>query len=221
MAPQMFKSVAGRGHQEFSSNRQQVGLLYKQISAARPGTAGVEARAGGGRSQPCTAGVAARAGRQACWQVDDRLLPRSTPACPLSQPPVLPAFVPKQQTCCPCHAQPHCLTQDAEEYWGHLLQLLSRAEHAAGERLPGARDAPTARLFTYGTEDRIQCSETGRVRGTLWLAGCCAVRRCHWWWQGHAQCGKAGRVRGTPCACLLLLRGLSKQQGRGIRCLPC
>ncbi|KAI7836344.1 hypothetical protein COHA_009767, partial [Chlorella ohadii] len=75
VAPQMFKSVAGRGHQEFSSNRQ----------------------------------------------------------------------------------------QDAEEYWGHLLQLLSRAEHAAGERLPGARDAPTARLFTYGTEDRIQCSETGRV----------------------------------------------------------
>lgn len=53
--------------------------------------------------------------------------------------------------------------QDAEEYWGHLLELMSRAEHAAGDRLPGARDAPTTRLFTYGTEDRIQCSETGRV----------------------------------------------------------
>ena len=66
--------------------------------------------------------------------------------------------------------------QDAEEYWGHLLQLLSRAEHAAGERLPGARDAPTARLFTYGTEDRIQCSETGRVRGVAHCvpAGLCA-----------------------------------------------
>lgn len=62
------------------------------------------------------------------------------------------------------------IQQDAEEYWGHLLELMSRAEHAAGDRLPGARDAPTTRLFTYGTEDRIQCSETGRVG-----AGPCVV----------------------------------------------
>ncbi|KAL4439029.1 hypothetical protein ABPG77_006966 [Micractinium sp. CCAP 211/92] len=53
--------------------------------------------------------------------------------------------------------------QDAEEYWGHLLEVMARAELAAGGRLPGAADAPSAALFKFGTEDRIQCGETGRV----------------------------------------------------------
>ncbi|EFN51528.1 hypothetical protein CHLNCDRAFT_33094 [Chlorella variabilis] len=54
--------------------------------------------------------------------------------------------------------------QDAQEFFGHLLEVLSRAEHAAGSRLPGAAAEPTTRLFKFGTEDRIQCTETGRVR---------------------------------------------------------
>ncbi|KAL4452659.1 hypothetical protein ABPG75_008321 [Micractinium tetrahymenae] len=53
--------------------------------------------------------------------------------------------------------------QDAEEYWGHLLEVITRAELAAGGRLPGAAEAPSAGLFKFGTEDRIQCTETGRV----------------------------------------------------------
>ena len=42
---------------------------------------------------------------------------------------------------------------------------MAKAERDAGGRLPGAAAAPTAALFTFGTEDRIQCGETGRVRG--------------------------------------------------------
>lgn len=53
--------------------------------------------------------------------------------------------------------------QDAEEYWGHLLEVMARAERGAGGRLPGAADAPSSALFKFGTEDRIQCGETSRV----------------------------------------------------------
>ncbi|KAL4854620.1 Ubiquitin carboxyl-terminal hydrolase 5 [Chlorella vulgaris] len=69
--------------------------------------------------------------------------------------------------------------QDAQEYFGHLLEVASRAEHAAGARLAAAAvqegsdavpqagqaslEGPTARLFKFGTEDRIQCGVTGRV----------------------------------------------------------
>lgn len=44
---------------------------------------------------------------------------------------------------------------------------MRRAEFGAGGRLPGAAEAPTASLLTFGLEDRIQCGETGRVRGGL------------------------------------------------------
>lgn len=73
-------------------------------------------------------------------------------------------------TCCPSLTSvplPPLLApavQDAQEFFGHLLEVLSRAEHAAGSRLPGAAAEPTTRLFKFGTEDRIQCTETGRVR---------------------------------------------------------
>ena len=46
--------------------------------------------------------------------------------------------------------------------------MMARAELAAGGRLPGAADAPSAALFKFGTEDRIQCGETGRVRNLRW-----------------------------------------------------
>lgn len=60
---------------------------------------------------------------------------------------------------------------------------MARAERGAGGRLPGAADAPSSALFKFGTEDRIQCGETSRVRGlgpwgpearwegTRWLRG--------------------------------------------------
>ena len=56
--------------------------------------------------------------------------------------------------------------QDAQEYFGHLLEVMAQAEAAAGGRLPSANaPPPTASLFKFGTEDRIQCSETGKVSG--------------------------------------------------------
>ncbi|KAK9833553.1 hypothetical protein WJX81_005633 [Elliptochloris bilobata] len=51
--------------------------------------------------------------------------------------------------------------QDAEEYLRYLLDLLKAAEQAAGTRLvPGP---PTAAAFAFDTEDRVQCTETGRL----------------------------------------------------------
>jgi uncharacterized UBP type Zn finger protein len=71
-----------------------------------------------------------------------------------------------------CHVPPVCFPanplalQDAQEYFGHLLEVVAQAEAAAGGRLPsGDALPPTASLFKFGTEDRIQCSETGRVGG--------------------------------------------------------
>jgi uncharacterized UBP type Zn finger protein len=69
-----------------------------------------------------------------------------------------------------CHVPPICspahllALQDAQEYFGHLLEVVAQAEAAAGGRLPsGDAVPPTESLFKFGTEDRIQCSETGRV----------------------------------------------------------
>ncbi|PSC74028.1 ubiquitin carboxyl-terminal hydrolase 5 isoform X1 [Micractinium conductrix] len=53
--------------------------------------------------------------------------------------------------------------QDAEEYLGHLLEVVARAERAAGARLPGADERPTLQLFKLGVEDRVECGETHRV----------------------------------------------------------
>ncbi|GBF95360.1 ubiquitin carboxyl-terminal hydrolase [Raphidocelis subcapitata] len=54
--------------------------------------------------------------------------------------------------------------QDAAEYWGHLLELVGRAEHAGKARLGlGADDPLLQALFSFATEDRTQCLETGAV----------------------------------------------------------
>ena len=64
---------------------------------------------------------------------------------------------------CRCRCRLRCRPQDAEEYFGHLLEVMARAERTAGDRLPGAAGAPTAALFKFGIEDRVQCCDTGRV----------------------------------------------------------
>lgn len=51
--------------------------------------------------------------------------------------------------------------QDAVEYLQHLLEMLTRAERGAGARLPPG--PPTAAEFRFDTEDRILCTETGRL----------------------------------------------------------
>ena len=53
------------------------------------------------------------------------------------------------------------MRQDAEEYLRYLLELLTAAESAAGGRL--APGPPTAAAFAFDTEDRVQCTETGRL----------------------------------------------------------
>ena len=64
------------------------------------------------------------------------------------------------------------MRQDAEEYLRHLLDLLTAAEGGAGARL--APGPPSAAAFAFDTEDRVQCTETGRLsyprtRGNLVL----------------------------------------------------
>lgn len=49
------------------------------------------------------------------------------------------------------------------EYFQHLLEVLSRAERSAGQRLGPAAPQPTATAFGFQVEDRVQCSESGRV----------------------------------------------------------
>lgn len=56
------------------------------------------------------------------------------------------------------------LFQDAEEYFGHLLSLMEHSERRVGDRLPGVAASLSIALFRFGLEDRIQCSESGRVR---------------------------------------------------------
>eukprot|EP00887_Chlorella_sp_A99_P001793 scaffold19.g1793.t1 len=48
--------------------------------------------------------------------------------------------------------------QDAQEYFGHLLEVMARAERGGAERLGGDGGAvsPTASLFSFLLEDRIQ-----------------------------------------------------------------
>ncbi|EIE18246.1 ubiquitinyl hydrolase [Coccomyxa subellipsoidea C-169] len=53
--------------------------------------------------------------------------------------------------------------QDAVEYFQHLLEVLSRAERSTGQRLGPAAPQPTATAFGFQVEDRVQCSESGRV----------------------------------------------------------
>ena len=52
--------------------------------------------------------------------------------------------------------------QDAVEYFQHLLEVMTRAERAAGSRL--SEGAPTAAQFTFELEDKVTCLESGNVR---------------------------------------------------------
>ena len=52
--------------------------------------------------------------------------------------------------------------QDAQEYFSYLIDMLGRAEHAAGSRL----NAPlnnSSKLLEFGTETRIECLTSHRV----------------------------------------------------------
>lgn len=52
--------------------------------------------------------------------------------------------------------------QDALEFFQYLLELMTRAERAAGARLgPDAAGAPTADAFAYQLEDRKQVGFRG------------------------------------------------------------
>ncbi len=53
--------------------------------------------------------------------------------------------------------------QDAHEFFGHLLEVMARAERSAGARLPGAADAPSSKLLEFAIETRIECTESHRV----------------------------------------------------------
>lgn len=53
--------------------------------------------------------------------------------------------------------------QDAVEYFQYLLEVMSRAERAAGQRLAPPGALPTAAAFNFRIEDRVQCSESGAV----------------------------------------------------------
>ncbi len=93
VAPQMFKSVAGRGHQEFSSNRQQVGDMTSAARQAQQAwrqgwAAGAASRAQQGWKQW-------RAGRllASCWAA----LPCRALSCPPTHPTALPTFASQTQ----------------------------------------------------------------------------------------------------------------------------
>ncbi len=52
--------------------------------------------------------------------------------------------------------------QDAVEYVQHLLDVMTRAEHASGTRLGAAGGGEaTAAMFQFELEDRTQCVESG------------------------------------------------------------
>ncbi len=53
--------------------------------------------------------------------------------------------------------------QDAREYFQHLLEVMTRAERASMQRLGQANQPPTADVFTFELEDRIQCMESSRL----------------------------------------------------------
>jgi ubiquitin carboxyl-terminal hydrolase 5/13 len=52
--------------------------------------------------------------------------------------------------------------QDAVEYFQHLLDMMTRAERAAGSRL--SEGPPTAAQFLFDVEDKLTCVESGNVR---------------------------------------------------------
>lgn len=52
--------------------------------------------------------------------------------------------------------------QDAVEYFQHLLEVMTSAEHAAGNRLGG--DLKSISEFEFEVEERIECDVSGKVR---------------------------------------------------------
>ena len=75
--------------------------------------------------------------------------------------------------------------QDAEEYFAHLLEVLTQAEEAGKQRLGTAGDGSdaTASLFAFELEDRIECLESHRVSALFFhrvsVAGV-SQSRCAW-----------------------------------------
>lgn len=61
--------------------------------------------------------------------------------------------------------------QDAHEYLGHLMDIITRSEHGAGSRLP--TKASSSKLFEFGVETRIECLKSHRVSMQAPL--------CSWW----------------------------------------
>ena len=54
--------------------------------------------------------------------------------------------------------------QDACEFYIHLMQLLERAEHKAGDRMRASAEAPPlSSIFKFKLEQRTQCAVTGAV----------------------------------------------------------
>ena len=51
--------------------------------------------------------------------------------------------------------------QDAQEYLGHLLDKIDRAEHANNDG-----NLPTSKLFEFTYEERVQCTQSNKVRYT-------------------------------------------------------
>lgn len=56
----------------------------------------------------------------------------------------------------------HCV-QDAREYFQHLLEVMTRAERTSMQRLGQPDQPPTADVFRFELEDRIQCMESSRL----------------------------------------------------------
>jgi len=54
--------------------------------------------------------------------------------------------------------------QDAEEYLRHLLDVMSRAERTAADRIGGVAGVPTAHYFGATVETRIECAESKQVK---------------------------------------------------------
>ena len=53
--------------------------------------------------------------------------------------------------------------QDASEYFSHLLDIMTRAERAAGDRLGGPVGVPTSHSFNATIETKTQCGESKQV----------------------------------------------------------
>ena len=53
--------------------------------------------------------------------------------------------------------------QDAREYFQHLLEVMTRAERTSMQRLGQPNQPPTADVFRFELEDRIQCMESSRL----------------------------------------------------------